>query len=448
MASKKILSLSKLSEVLASKSYTLVSVYYDVKAETIVFLEARTPKVQKTFIVAIPPKYKMKMDISNYKRIDISPKQLLQTEKQTEFLSEIKGVLLDCDIMAISSTTLCLQKNNGVVLCYGFGVLEENMDDDSLESSSEQVDAVEQILSDAKKIEELVDPVEREELILEEEPEEDVSAELNVAEDNSKEANEEIEDAGAGVEVDADAQAREEGVDEDKEEQVELEFDIAPITKDVVAKDMKEISKKIIDPKKKPSKPVVQEIVILPQPKTESLKQRKDNSIPPDIQESDLSLGIIYYSIDLDHFYKKINPKLTGRSSQPLDFETEILGVYDAIDDNEEDMRISKLDEITELALKVVQKSKDNLEAFKKEELNLKTQILKLSTVLDQTDALKLRISKTPAKFTDTKPEIDRLRNQTKTTLHEINIELLKNRDLVEDLLSTTKTSLEEILDM
>lgn len=439
MASKKILSLSKLSEVLASKSYTLVSVYYDVKAETIVFLEARTPKVQKTFIVAIPPKYKMKMDISNYKRIDISPKQLLQTEKQTEFLSEIKGVLLDCDIMAISSTTLCLQKNNGVVLCYGFGILEENMDDDSNESSSEQVDAVEQILSDAKKIEELVDPVEKEELILEEEPE-DVSAELNVAEDNSQEANEEIEDASAGTGVEVGTP--EEGVDE---EQVELEFDIAPVTKDVVAKDMKEISKKIIDPKKKPSKPVVQEIVILPQPKTESLKQRKDNSIPPDIQESDLSLGIIYYSIDLDHFYKKTNPKLTGK---PLDFETEILGVYDAIDDNEEDMRISKLDEITELALKVVQKSKDNLETFKKEELNLKTQILKLSTVLDQTDALKLRISKTPAKFTDTKPEIDRLRNQTKTTLHEINIELLKNRDLVEDLLSTTKTSLEEILDM
>ena len=442
MASKKILSLSKLSEVLASKSYTLVSVYYDVKAETIVFLEARTPKVQKTFIVAIPPKYKMKMDISNYKRIDISPKQLLQTEKQTEFLSEIKGVLLDCDIMAISSTTLCLQKNNGVVLCYGFGILEENMEEDSNESSSEQVDAVDQILSDAKKIEELVDPVEREELILEEEPEADVSA---VVEDASKETNGEIEDASAGDGVDADPPERKEGEDE---EQVELEFDIAPVTKDVVAKDMKEISKKIIDPKKKSSKPVVQEITILPQPKKESLKQRKDNSIPPDIQESDLSLGIIYYSIDLDHFYKKINPKLSGRPSDRLDFETEILGVYDAIDDNEEDMRISKLDEITELALKVVQKSKDNLEAFKKEELNLKTQILKLSTVLDQTDALKLRISKTPAKFTDTKPEIDRLRNQTKTTLHEINIELLKNRDLVEDLLSTTKTSLEEILDM
>lgn len=461
MVSKKILSLSKLVDILTSKFYTLVSIYYDLKAESIVFLEVRTPKVQKTFFVAIPPKYTMKMDVSNYKKIEISPRSNSLAEKQLEYISEIKGVLVDSDIMAISSSIMCLQKNNGNVVCYGFGAMtveKEEVSEDEVVNT--EVDTVSRILDDAKKIKDFVDPV----IEIEEEPEEEPEEEIEEDKDGSEKDG---KDDGHDNENEVEERKQSDLQEEENVAGVELEFDITPSTKSIVETDLKEISKKIVVPdvqKKKPrvlknvEEQIEQEIIILPQPKPESLKQRNDNSVPLDIQDSDLSLGIIYYSLDLDSFYKKINPKVVPMSStksvslQPasanLELEAEILGVYDAIDDNEGDMRLSKLDEITELALKVVQKSKDSLELFKKEEMNLKSQILKLSTVLDQTDALKVRISKTPDKFTDTKPEIDRLRNQTKTTIHEINIELLKNRDLVEDMLTTTKISLEELLDM
>ena len=49
-------------------------------------------------------------------------------------------------------------------------------------------------------------------------------------------------------------------------------------------------------------------------------------------------------------------------------------------------------------------------------------------------------------KFSDLKPEIDRLHNQTKTTLHEINIELLRNKEELDDRIKTIQSSLEELL--
>ena len=103
------LSLNKLQKLLHENSYTLVSLYCEGDATR--FLEVRTPKIQKTFIIALPRKYKLLCSESSYKRIEIYPSDE-RDSRQIDYLTELKGPLIDCDLVSISSFMVCLYKNN------------------------------------------------------------------------------------------------------------------------------------------------------------------------------------------------------------------------------------------------------------------------------------------------------------------------------------------------
>ena len=429
------LSLNKLEDLLSRHNYTLVSVYHDTVGKSVVFLEIRTPRVQKTFFVFVPKKYKMKCDSSTHKTLDVTyaPSQLTSegASRQIEYLKEIKGPLLECDLISISSSMISMCKNNDVAYVYTFGASLGDEDENEVDMSTpdeenDVVDTVDQLVKDAKKLGKIIDP--SAEKVLEIEPEES-------EEEEEKETKEENKGETADA-LEKDAVAAEE------ETPIELEFDDTPLPATTEGETSVADENDAI---------ATEEVVVQPQPKESSLKRRVDNSLPEGIEDAELSIGIIYYAIDLDVFYKKVavstNASSKAGSAATQTLENEILGIYDALDDNESDMRVSKLDEISELATKIAQQTKQDVEIFKREEMSLKTQILKLSAVLDQTENLRARIAKAPTKFVETKPEVDRLYNQTKTTLHEINVELLKNRDTVDDLLSRVQISLEEILE-
>ena len=431
---KATLSFEKLSTLLKSKEYTLATVYCNADGE-IYFVEARTPKIQKTFVISIPSKYKMKItaDSEHYKSVIITKLSGGIESRQLEYITEVKGPLLDCDLLSISSSAMCLCKNNGSTEVYKFGNIDDQSaedvgDDDNIENL-EEPDPVEKIIHTAKKIDKKLGEEEKLEL-----------------------EGEDKEESGDGKEEEepenGDEILENEGNDEKEEETpIELVFQDAD-GKPVELEETKEEDKDVKEgevaasPENEELKKEVEEVSQKPRD-----DRRRDNSIPECIEDADISLGIIYYVIEIGSFNKKIaQPK--PETAKPIGtFEDEIMSVYDTIDDNESDIRNARLDEVTEMAAKLALKAKEEVERCKREELGLKSQILKLSAVLEHCEKLKTKMTVNPEKYTDVKPEIERLYKQTKTTLYDMNVEILRNKDRADETLAKYQTSLEDLLE-
>lgn len=401
------LSLNKLQKLLHDNSYTLVALYCE--NQHVKFLELRTPRVQKTFIIALPDKYKLQAGTS-HKTIDIYGVEE-KDSRQLEYLTEIKGPLLDCDLVSVSSFLICSYKNNGEFTTFKFG---KNNTVDTAEEESEDSEIVEKLIKEVNAISEKVDPelkivkTEEEPVEPEEEPEEEEPEDEEIPEKDEPEKEDQA------VEI---VFEDENGKTFDGEASGILEGDI------VVPETALE-PVELVEPVKKTK---------------HSETNRKANFVPENLEALDLSLGLIYYSIDIDKFYKKANRK--------IDIEEDIINTYDIIDENENDLRSEKADNITELCAKLTLKVKEEIETYKKEENHLKTQILKLSLVLENAEKLKGKIDSDKAdKFLDSKPEINKLYNQTKTTFHDINLEILRNKDRIDDFLVQYQSALEEML--
>ncbi len=489
------LSFNKLLTLLENKSYTLVAAYTSLsggheETRNVVFLEVRTPKVQKTFFIYISPKYYMPCteETDHYKNTKITEMNNLystsdvqtqapEVQKNTEYIAEIKGPLLQCDLLSVSSSLLCLYKNNGDSVIFKFGDLEREEVED-LVDLEEKGDAVDKLVRSAKKITKKMGEVY-------EEPDlNDSTATNEGAKDDSI--------IGRGDE--AKGEDIEEQIDEAKEEEGEAKGGASDPESVIVELEFKDekgnvvgeeilVSDEDLSEAKGEAKEE-EDILALGDDSTEKKKgedkikpddgkkdklrihkgKRCDNSLPDNIEDSDITLGIIYYSIDVVSFNKKLSvvPKpnpvadITKADATKIEatvkeqfipLEDEIINIYDAIDDNENEARLAKLDEVVELSAKLTIKAKDEIDACKLEELNLKAQILKLSGILDQCEKLRAKVGGSETKkFIETKPEIERLYKQTKITLYEINIEIMRNKDKANEILSRYQTSLEELL--
>lgn len=410
-----VLSLTKLTSLLSKYSYTLTSTY--CVGSDVYFIEARTPKFQKTFIVHIPPKYQMKCDDDTHKRFQITPVSAdIVSSRQQDYLMEIKGPLIDCDLLSISSTVLCLYKNNGNLQYYKIGDFSSTSDAVPLEDA--ELGDVEQIVKDTAEIMKILEPEEIAPAI--EEPSELDDAFLT--QDDLKNMT----------------LVRSLPKEETEPEAVELEFEdttgeaiddsVHLMTENPEVQPPAEVK-----PKKKKSPQA--EVVIEEPPKEVQTPKRRDNPLPPTLEDAEIGIGIVYYSIDIGIFYKRAE-----------NLEEDILSIYNTLDDNEDDLRGTKITEITLLTEKIIQKIKNDVEANRKKEIELKTQLLTLSSILEKTESFNSRMSKDKKKFTDIKPELDRIQTQTKTTIYDINVELLRTRDTIDNLLDSIQTSLEEIL--
>lgn len=427
---RSILSFEKLAVLLKNKEYTLATVYCNVDGD-IYFVEARTPKIQKTFVISIPSKYKMKTNSNtdHYKSVVVTKLPGSVENRQLDYITEVKGPLLDCDLLSISSSAMCLCKNNGNTEVYKFGNVANLSDEeeDDIENLTER-DPVEKIIHTAKKIDKKLAGDEK--LVIEgeessKEDEEQQDGEYQEAEIPEGEEHPEVSPPGGETPA---------------EEEIELEF------QDENGKPFEESQEKDVPGDTEPILEVAVQNETLKKEMEEVAAQkpkdtrRRDNSVPESIEDADISLGIIYYVVEIGLFNKKVSAKTANT------LENEIINVYDTIDDNEGDIRNAKLDEVTEMAAKLACKAKEEVEKCKREELGLKTQILKLSSVLDHCEKLKAKMAVKPEKYTDVKPEVERLYKQTKSTLYEMNVEILRNKDRTDETLAKYQTSLEELL--
>ena len=388
------MSLTKLTTLLANHFYGVVSTY--CVGNEVHFLEARTPKMQKTFVIRVPPKYKMEGNDENYKRFQVThipASGVPPTTRQLDYLMDIKGPLIDCDLLSISSTGMCLYKNNNDVDYYKIG--EYDIPEDRSLPEEPEIGGVEQIIKEAAILMERLDPHEEE------------SPPKEIREDPEAEKVE-TEEVDTPIELEFDDVESEPTPDKDEEKPSVLE------DKEM---DGQEGSLQV---EKKP------------------VQSRRDNALPPMLEDADIGLGIVYYSVDVGVFYKRAGS-----------LEDEIIGVYDTLDDNEDALRESKISEITLLTERVVHKAKLSAEKIKQDEKALKAQLITLSAILEKTEIFQTKINTgDKKKFADVKPDIDRIHTQTRNTIYDINVELLRNRDAAEDILNSIQTSLEEILNI
>lgn len=431
---KSVLSFEKLAVLLKNKEYTLATVYCNADGD-IYFVEARTPKIQKTFVISIPSKYRMKTnsDADHYKSVIVTKLAGSIENRQLDYITEVKGPLLDCDLLSISSSAMCLCKNNGNTEVYKFGNVSDISEDDEEENMENltEKDPVEKIIHTAKKIDKKLGDEEK--LVIEGEETKDGE----VPDEEGDAEAEEVEEQGEIPEGD------EEDAEGENQEQIELEFQDEngkpieePQEKDASGDTVEPVAEEAVQENETLKKEIEADIAAQ---KPKDIR-RRDNSIPESIEDADISLGIIYYVIEIGLFNKKVSAKTTST------LEDEIINVYDTIDDNEGDIRNAKLDEVIEMAAKLACRAKEEVEKCKREELGLKTQILKLSAVLEHCEKLKAKMATKPEKYTDVKPEVERLYKQTKSTLYDMNVEILRNKDRTDETLAKYQTSLEELL--
>jgi hypothetical protein len=162
-----------------------------------------------------------------------------------------------------------------------------------------------------------------------------------------------------------------------------------------------------------------------------------DNSIPEDIEDLDISLGIVYVVIAIGSFFKKIEK-----------YEENILEAYVQLDDNELDVRKDRMIKIRDITTDFLEHAETRLQKINKEELELKANLLRLTVILAQTDAMKAAISTNTKRLRDMNPEVDKIYTQTRKSVHEVNLELLRLRDQADEILSNYHTTIKELMEL
>jgi hypothetical protein len=375
------LSLNKVLSILTKNGFTPVSLY--CLPEKVGFIEVRTPKIQKTFIISVPEKYKMKIDTETHKTFSIFYQN--DDKNNLDHIDEIKGPLLMCDLVAVGDN-ISHYLHNGNVYNYSFG--EKEQESSSEESELDIIDKLETETNKmAKKLKiKIIDDIEE----INEDIEEDIG------EDEGDEGDEEHEEDEDEEKEDEDEEKEEQDEEGDKEKNVEV--------------------------KKKKSK----------DPKIENV---------PLFNEEPIDIGIIYISISLDVFYKQIKHNKD-------DIETDIIKSYSILDDNQNGINDKKFLVISDLSKKLVESIQTKIGESKKEILGSKVQIQKLSSVIENLDKLMDKMTKNPQKYEKEISETNSLITQTKTTLHEINVEQMRLQENLSTYLNSAIFSLNDILDM
>ena len=168
------LSFSKFIKLLTQHNYIINILYFVTEPSTlstetvfpkfIKFIEVRLPKTQKTVIVHISShKYTMGLpDDTPYKTMEIvsvddkgiKDAAFLLTDQSLQYLLNIRGPLIESDLVALSSDGICYSRFNGTNQCYFLESKikkiseENNLDLEDDEVAQEEVDEI-CILEDA-----------------------------------------------------------------------------------------------------------------------------------------------------------------------------------------------------------------------------------------------------------------------------------------------------------
>ena len=434
------LSLHKFVSLLEKNGYIITSVYCE--KENIRFVECKTPRFQKTFIINLPKKYGMKCpsDLGEeiYKRLFISKTDETPTSRQIEFISDIKGPLLECDVLAISSDMLCSYIKSQPAECFRIGQIVESDEDEEVEDEKgDEITSLEkETLSVLKKVngsqaqlpkislkEMSHSSSSKNEDILavgEENEDEDIIEEEEEEDDDEDEEDEDIID-------DEDA--------DDEPQNVELEFEdengdpideVKIILEESYANDaessLREIEEKIDE---KDIEYGIENTI------------SSFNSLHPNIENEEIVLGVVFVLVDISFFFRNIKT-----------YEEEVMKCYEHIHESETELRSKRLQKIKDMVKEFLSYSEQKIKNIEDEEKYLRSQLIRLSVVLAQTSSLQEKISKQPDKYGNVIAETEKIYEKTRETVHSVNMDLLKLRDTSDELLINYSAIVQELLEL
>lgn len=478
------LSYKKFSGLLSQNGYIISLIYYiNTDVRNVVFFELKLPKSQKTIIVFVPSsKYMMVLPNEvHYKTIEIISTEdkrvksgaFILTERSLHYLIGVRGPLVESDVAVISSNGVCYTKFNGENYCYFFASKVKKLSDNDEEkltiegsenSENDEIALLEKTVKkvakkEGVKFEKCVRPLEGKVI-----KSENVVAENDVPvinnkkvskkekpvtvtpekETHNKETSEkensmpivsanEAENSGnfstenfEPIELEfVDDSSEEQLVDEDdsEEEEYSLESSSETDSSETVEKELSVHSK---------SHPIP-----TGNEKNEryhaKLSHRTNYVIP---EELDVYYGAVYVGTDISIFYKNI-----------IHYEPEALATYEQLEDNEADMRLSRLNDTKKRLALLSNHVESRMKDIEIEERGLKYQLLRLTSILNNVDILRNKTHK--SKNSDSNlSELNRICEKTRKTVHDINLQLLKKREEYEDILANCEYAITELLEL
>lgn len=440
------LSIDKFTKFLDRWGYHLSSVYCE--GDRIRFVECRTPKYQKTFVVHLPEKYKIMLNGNE----DIQKTTITEGEspstQQISFMTDMKGSITECGIVSISSEVLCAYINNDVT-CYYLGDEEEESTNDADEEEEDIIAALER---QASKVLKKVDPSsfvserperprrkrkskksrkntdksgddkdEKEEEIVKEEGPVAASSSQTKTTNKIKDQNQDDDEGGEEGENLVFEDDNGEPYDEVKDALENPEVDIEDLHGRIQKIDGDD-----------------------PEGETDDEDDNEDedlnilrNNIPPELEGEDIFLGIVYVLIEIHTFFKKIST-----------LEPEVLKCYEQIDLNEVEMRRERLLKIRGMCDTFLTASYERLEKIRGDEQDHRLQLIRLTLLFTKMEAQKIKVDANPTKYGEDGFEVKKVYNQIQSTIYDINIEILKLRDSANELLSNYSSSIDEMINM
>ena len=314
------LSITKFIGLLERHKYILVAIYCTNK--NVRFVECRTPKYQKTFVVYLPPKYVLVVpSTSSLKRLNITLEESHPSSRQIRYMSDMKGPLLECDLLAISSEMICMYLNVGGIECFyidnGDEDEDEGEDEEEDEDEEDEISTLEKdtvnLLQKIKPGAKLPKPKSRKsDLPKSDLPRSDLpKSDLPKSDrkDTVESEDEDVEDDG-GIEDDEDVEDVED-IEDDGHVELIFEdkngetYDEVKDILDTSAADMEDLN----DLRQKIKKRDAEGSDNSDEEHTDDEDggySSRNNSRPPDLEEAEITLGIIYVLVDIRIFFKSI----------------------------------------------------------------------------------------------------------------------------------------------
>lgn len=382
------------------------------------FIECRTPIQQKTFFIHIPEKYLMLLDSETIKIVTIKdssedgPKS-----RQFNYIANVKGPLLECDLVAISGINICAYKNSGKAYFYEIPSSEDAplLEEIQEEEPPSEVEVLEnqtrEVLSKVKPGSSLPKPPEEPEPVSEEEPPKELPEEEPPQEEKPKEL------PGEKVEI---------------------------IFKDPEGESIEDIKEFIVDEVPSEIEESLEEVKSKIKDKGSLIKLSEvptshDNSLPPELEDSNIVLGMVYFLSEIGSFYREVRANT---------FETKVIKICKQISDNILDMRKTRFADIKDLTSTFLETGTSRLSTIEEDERKLRTSLIRLTIVLREVMILKEKVTKDPKKFGDEIPEVERIYNQTRKIIYELNMELLELRDSADELLNNYRDTIKELIEL
>jgi hypothetical protein len=358
------------------------------------FIELKTPLTKKTFIVSITDRYKMTIDDHLHKEIvrvdNPSSRQML-------YLMDIRGGLTNAEIITVSSTSICTINTSGESERYECYVIKDMMDTNINQYIKEEPKSkVDRLVTKSKNI-----IIDEDTLPVNQEDQGNSESQSNVTLGSESQSNTTLE----SEEIILEFQTADGNPIDSENEDLESQNDFSS-----------ESQNDFENGKSAPK-----------------YTDYKDNSLPANLADDNIIIGMAYISIDINYFFRNVKT-----------IETYILELYNQLYENEYERRMCKIDTINDLCKSLQKKFKETIDKANSEEQKLNSDIARLTNILISGD----KVLNKPNQKADIKTNIEKLHSETHKTISDINIEILRLKDHTDEYILNCQVTLEDLVDL